>query len=148
MLNKYNEFIDAVGPCKKFRNKRAMFQHLSDLMKGEGWNKSAVQVENRFKTAMKQKKNAVTNNKRSGFVRETVPYEEEIDEISRKDDSIIPDYILGIGQSDQLKSEPQRKRQKQSLPEVLLKINELKEKEKERRHMEKMDLLEKLLSSK
>lgn len=94
ILDEYAQKCKQVGPMKKFKNKKAMYGSISEAMKEKNWIKSAVQIENKIKSVLKQKKDAVVNNKKSGNTRKQVLFEEELDHIAAGDDSIDPDYLL------------------------------------------------------
>lgn len=56
--------------------------------------RDSVQVENRYKTCLKRKKNAVEHNARSGNSRTEVPFEEELSKIAANDNSIEPEGFV------------------------------------------------------
>lgn len=64
-----------------------------DLQDDLNISKTPLQIENRYKTVLKQKKKAVENNRKSGSSREEVPFEEELKEIGKADDSIEPEVL-------------------------------------------------------
>ncbi|KYN14652.1 hypothetical protein ALC57_13138 [Trachymyrmex cornetzi] len=64
-----------VGPMKKFKNKKVMWEKIAtDIEDNIGRKYTFVQIENRFKTLLKRKKDAIEHNKRSGNERTDVPY--------------------------------------------------------------------------
>jgi len=78
---------------KRFKTKKTMWSQISaDMQKMLNISKTALQIENRYKTVLKRKKKAVENNSRSGS-REEVPFEEELRKIAHSDDSIEPEVL-------------------------------------------------------
>lgn len=159
---------------KKFRTKKAMWvQIATDLNRILKIVRTDVQVENRFKTVMKRKKQAIDNNQTTGASRINIPYEEELSKISALDDSIEPEVLRSSAGIVKVKpaevisnmydlpstsrcSSPEKKRRKgnvksidnrknKSIQETLLDIHHEKEEARERRHQEKMELLRELL---
>lgn len=112
-----------------------------------GWIKTVVQIENRYKTVIKSKKNSMKNNRTSGSSRITVEYSTELENISRMDDSLEPEFVIGVGESQKNKSptkiEPKRP-EKRSIASVLLKIHEEREKNREIRLQKKFNLIREL----
>ncbi|KAL1488910.1 hypothetical protein ABEB36_014697 [Hypothenemus hampei] len=60
-------------------------------------NKTPYQCENRYKTVIKKMKKAIDNNKKTGRSKMEVEYEEELGKIVAKDDSILPEVLVGQG---------------------------------------------------
>lgn len=118
-------------------------------------SRSGLQVENRYKTVMKRKKDAVEHNSKTGQNRVEVPYEEELNKIAALDDSIQPE-VFGTAKgvkimkkvTKQIPPDTKKKREEKSLKDSLCKVlkemNNEREQEKERRHREKLDLLREL----
>lgn len=95
MLNMYLADLDNVGPLKKFRNKRDMWESISKkLFEQLGVLFTAVQVENRFKNVSKKNKNVLKNNRTSGSTIVGTPYDSEMRQIAAVDDSIEPEVIM------------------------------------------------------
>ena len=112
-----------------------MIENRSELSSNCHDNFSSVQVENRYKTVMKRKKAAVTENRQSGASRTTVPYEDELNKIAAVDDNIEPDVMRSVDDvtgkavpSTSGTKTPQRKRKREDIGDkisaALLKINE------------------------
>lgn len=94
ILDKYDEYISDVGPMKRFKVKRRMWEEITnDINNTLSIKRTAQQVENRFKTILKRKKIAVQNNNKSGQQRIKVQFEDELRKIAAKDDSIEPEVL-------------------------------------------------------
>lgn len=65
-----------------------------DLEKNLNLKKTAIQCENRYKTVMKRKTNAVTKRHRTGESPETIPFHDGIEKINAIDDSIEPEVNI------------------------------------------------------
>ncbi|XP_024873272.1 uncharacterized protein LOC112455506 [Temnothorax curvispinosus] len=155
---------------KKFKSKKTMWAEISkELHENLNISKTPLQVENRYKTVLKQKK-AVENNRKSGSSREEVPFEEELREISQADDSIEPEVLRSaksvkypkrplltiisdkdsniINVDENAKDSSPKRKHKLSNEERKLELFKEKEEAKERRHQEKLQLLRELFSKK
>ncbi|KAK9737937.1 hypothetical protein QE152_g10308 [Popillia japonica] len=66
----------------------------SDIKKILELSYTYIQVENRYKTVLKQKKESIENNSRSGASRLAIPFESELNKITAIDDSIIPEVLI------------------------------------------------------
>lgn len=154
LLDKYHQYLNDIGPMKKFKNKKEMWVKISQEIGG----KNGKQCEQRFKTVMRRKKLAVANNSTSGNKRKNIEYEEEMRKIAAIDDSVEPEIQLSSnnmvrkesserpGKENRVKISSNKKAK--TVQETLLQIYEKKEQNRERRHREKMekaDNLEKLL---
>eukprot|EP00102_Acyrthosiphon_pisum_P015449 XP_008186008.1 PREDICTED: uncharacterized protein LOC100573369 [Acyrthosiphon pisum] len=152
MLEKYAEYLPKVGPLKLFLKKKDLWQQISvDLINELNVTKNAIQVENRYKTIIKRKKNAIDHNNISGNSRIDVPFEKEIKSITALDDSIEPEVLRNSNIvkkriPDEICKKKDVKRSKTDMAEVFLQIQREKEEAKERRRKEKMSLIEKILS--
>lgn len=159
ILDKYYECLPEVGPMKQFRLKKDMWVKIAAEVNTQySTNRTGTQIENRYKTIMKRKKNAVDNNRTSGMKRIKIAYEQEINKISSIDDSIEPEILQDqsniskkvVGTS---KTEIKRmKSGKDTFLEYFKKFNEdrklerekyhkEKEENKNKRHKEKLELL-------
>ncbi|CAG9822239.1 unnamed protein product [Phaedon cochleariae] len=151
LLDKYESYLKHVGPMKKFKRKKDMWQQISkDIKTILNITKTPTQCENRYKTILKRKKKAVDNNNQTGRNRVPVEYEAELAKIAALDDSIEPE-VLRDSRNVKTAEKPgndqkslKRKREK-SVQEVLMDISKQKEEARERRHKEKMKMLEKFL---
>ncbi|CAH1102965.1 unnamed protein product [Psylliodes chrysocephalus] len=172
LLDLYEENISRVGPMKKYKNKKNMWQDVSNIInKTIKINRTALQVENRYKTVLKRKKVAVENNIKTGSLRQIVPYEFELNKIGALDDSIEPE-VLGSASGIRIlkpihnmpvdaESLPSTSKQETSisynrkrpvlklkkrdtLSQTLTLIHKEKEESRERRHKEKLELLKEL----
>lgn len=105
LLDKYEIYMKLVGPMKKFKNKKTMWEKISeDIESNMGRKYTSIQVENRFKTLLKRKKDAVEHNKRSGNDRIDVPYEDQLEKIASQDDSIKPEILMSMNNTRILKN--------------------------------------------
>lgn len=92
LLDKYESYMASVGPMKRFKKKKNMWEAIAlDLQNILNFKKTAVQCENRYKTVMKRKTKAVEKRHRSGESPETIPFQDEIEKINALDDSIEPE---------------------------------------------------------
>lgn len=157
LLDSYEKYLTQVGLMKKFKKKKAMwFQISEDVETAMGTKKSWVQCENRYNTIIKRKRSAIRNNLSTGASPTPIPYENELARIISIDDSIEPEVVRGAGevarkpsveQSCSEENTPPVKRQKAlTCQEILLKIHEDREVQRERRHKELMSLMRELLS--
>ncbi|KAK8765408.1 hypothetical protein V5799_031983, partial [Amblyomma americanum] len=97
LLDYYARYARDVGPLKKFRSKRAMFEQIAcDMFGIPGIHRTAVQCETRFKTVSKRKRNEEKHNNTSGNSRCRVEYEQESDAIKAIDDSLEPEVLRGV----------------------------------------------------
>ncbi|CAH1102949.1 unnamed protein product [Psylliodes chrysocephalus] len=152
---------------KKYKNKKIMWQDVSNIInKTIKINRTALQVENRYKTVLKRKKAAVENNIRTGSLRQIVPYEFELNKIGALDDSIEPE-VLGSASGIRIlkpihnmpvdaESLPStsisyntkrlvlKLKKRDTLSQTLTLIHKEKEESRIRRHKEKIDLLKEL----
>ncbi|CAN7937893.1 unnamed protein product, partial [Ixodes hexagonus] len=97
LLDYYSKYYPEIGPMKKFRTKKAMFEQIAlDLQSVLGVSRTALQCDNRFKTLLKRKKNSQKVNRTSGSSRCTVEFEEEFARIRSMDDSLEPEVRRGV----------------------------------------------------
>lgn len=165
LLDKFHSYLSEVGPMKKFKLKKQMWEKISaDLLETLKIEKSPVQCENRYKTIMKRKKKAMTSNKKTGEPPKNVEYEEELQKIASLDDSVEPEVKAGIGRFeikkqkydndetedrnvenlDHKKLKKIKKDHKKDISEVLWDIHRDKEQKRENRHREKMEMLKEI----
>ena len=64
-LSLYKEMKNLVG-LRKIKNFKEMWKCISDEMKNSGYNVSALQVENKWKTMERQYKKVISNNNQTG----------------------------------------------------------------------------------
>ncbi|XP_049522164.1 DDRGK domain-containing protein 1-like [Dermacentor silvarum] len=94
MLDYYEQYFPQVGPMKKFRNKKEMFGRIAEnLNKTMGITRTGEQCCSRFKTVIRRKTSATTQNKKSGNSPSDVPYDEELAKIAALDDSVEPEEL-------------------------------------------------------
>lgn len=87
---------------------------------------------------MKNSKESKKKNNKSGSSRITVEYEDEIAAIQSIDDSLQPEFVLGVGKEQRFKSQPttgeSRSANKKTVSDSLFEIFQQREAHKERRH--------------
>ncbi|CAN8000837.1 unnamed protein product, partial [Ixodes pacificus] len=97
LLEYYTLYSHQIGPMRKFRTKKAMYDMTASKMKELlGTTRTGTQCETRFKTLMRTKKNQVDNNRKSGSTRCAVQYEQEFAAIAGFDDSVEPEVMRGV----------------------------------------------------
>lgn len=152
LLDKFYDYLSQVGPMKRFKNKKAMWAAIAlDIEDETGHFKTAEQCQNRFKTIKKRRSEAKKHNATSGAEPTEIPFDDELAKIKSIDDSFEPELLRGPGRVE-YRSEKQNdtvppKRSKLSIPEMMWKIHEDREKQRERRHKEKVELLKHLLGA-
>ncbi|KAL1489237.1 hypothetical protein ABEB36_014170 [Hypothenemus hampei] len=158
LLDKYELYLNCVGPLKKFKTKKVMWKKVSeDILSLLNINKIPYQCENRYKTIIKKMKKAIDNNKKTGTSKMEVEYEEELCKIVAKDDSILPEVLVGPGKvikpkigmengssSETNENKSKKRIRKRSVGDILLQIQKQKEEGRERRHREKLEILKEL----
>ncbi|XP_065305823.1 uncharacterized protein [Dermacentor albipictus] len=97
LLDYYAKYAPYVGPMKKFKCKRAMFEQIArDMFALLNVVRTGVQCESRFKTIAKSKRNEDRNNRTCGHSRCNVVFEEEFASIRAIDDSLEPEVLRGV----------------------------------------------------
>ncbi|XP_011859950.1 PREDICTED: uncharacterized protein LOC105557346 [Vollenhovia emeryi] len=168
ILDKYETYLSDIGPMKKFKTKKLMWSQISaDMTKMLNISKTALQIENRYKTVLKRKKKAVENNSKSGSSREEIPFENELRKIARADDSIEPEVLrsarsvkypkLNVPEIPEeicntspakhaIDGSPKAKKSKRSNQDKMMELLEKREAAKEKRHQEKLNLIRELFA--
>lgn len=91
MLALYRDKIANIGLLKKYKNKKQMYESISDDIKDQlGISFTALQIENRFKNVAKKHKDVLKNS----MTVDRTPYAEEMAAIAAIDVSIEPDIIM------------------------------------------------------
>lgn len=152
ILDKYSNYLELVGPMKKFKNKKTMWLQIAqDLSIDLSITKTFIQCENRYKTILKRKRVCNKNNSTSGSKRIKVHFEEEINKIASIDDSIEPEVlqsankvVLNVKNSNVPEASNVKKNERANLVNTLLLIHKEREAKKQERHEEKMKLLQSL----
>lgn len=153
LLDKYAEYLELVGPMKKFKTKKIMWMQIAeDIEKTLGLRKTYIQCENRYKTIRKRKRICEKNNSTSGAKRVKIDFENEMRAIAAVDDSIEPEILQSANKViekssnvTQKVSNIKYKKAKPTLLQTLVKLHEEKEEQKQKRHEEKMQLLKSIL---
>lgn len=147
-----------VGPMKRFRHKKAMWQHIANEIYIQlGVQKTPLQCMNRLKTVKRRRADSRNHNKQSGMEPVAVEFDAELQKIAAIDDSVEPELMRGPGRVE-LKSPtspastdrdtpPLAKKPKCSIADTLWKMHMDREQQRERRHKEKMDLLRRYLGA-
>ncbi|XP_032665979.1 uncharacterized protein LOC116841753 [Odontomachus brunneus] len=89
------EMYKNVTKQQKTKTKKRLWCKLSETLQSHGYNVSANQVENKFKSLDRSYKNMVTNNKKTGRHRASCPYETELTELFANKHNIIPLAVSG-----------------------------------------------------
>lgn len=98
LLNLVPLLSPQVGPLKKFRMKKPMWEYIAiKIMEKFGLQVCGRQVETRYRCIFKRTKKSIDNNSTSGSSREDPEYEHEIRRIVGMDDSICPEFLIGPG---------------------------------------------------
>ncbi|XP_067216807.1 uncharacterized protein [Linepithema humile] len=93
-LSLYKENIDLLAE-RKIKTKKILWKKISEKMQLQGYNVSALQVENKYKSLERSFKNIKTHNKKTGRNRLSCPYETELTEILGGKHSIEPLLLSG-----------------------------------------------------
>ncbi|KAK9892912.1 hypothetical protein WA026_023823 [Henosepilachna vigintioctopunctata] len=136
LLEKYEIYIKEVGQSKLYRNKKCMWEQIAnDINKVFKLKKTALQVENRFKTLLRRKE-----------------YEAKYRRTDKEEDNNFKEKLRGLSlerppkrkyrKFDSICDSPPAKRER-NLQETLEHIHSEKEAAKERRHRETLILLRK-----
>jgi len=147
ILDTYEECLPMVGPMRKFKNKKNMWEHIAQKANNAlNITKTAAQCENRYKTVLKRKRYQENNNKKSGASRQTVQFDDEIRKIASIDDTVIPEVlqsanICTINEKPNGKVLSKSKLKKETLNETIIRLHEIREANKKARHEEKMAFL-------
>ncbi|XP_054924065.1 uncharacterized protein [Dermacentor andersoni] len=108
LLDLYSTYFPQVGPLKKFRNKKAMFEKIAvELQRRTGTIKSGEQCCTRYKTVLKRKNVAAVENNTSGNSPADVDYEDELEKIRWLDDSLEPEVVRDASGVVSRKTHPQ-----------------------------------------
>lgn len=95
LLNLYMQNMENIGPLKRFKNKKQMWESISNEIKTTfGVKFTTLQTENRFKNVAKKNKDVIKNNRTSGSSIMATPYDKEMGQIAALDDSIEPEVIM------------------------------------------------------
>lgn len=97
-----------MGPGKMFKNKKAIWERISmKLLHKYGLDKTPQQVENKYKTVIRIRKEVLTNNSKSGAAKKDMPkdmpFDEELQVIEARDDSIQPEILRSARKLKKLK---------------------------------------------
>ncbi|XP_055527288.1 uncharacterized protein LOC129719898 [Wyeomyia smithii] len=154
MLALYREYFAEVGPLKKFKTKKALWQEMRRQMNLRlGSNFSENQIENKFKTISRRHKRLVDNNRKSGASRMNSKFADEFREIAAMDDSLKPESTMDTT-SIQMKDSPKQSRKtspdpgtnpgqsKIAVQRAMLEAYEENQRAKEKRHRERMERID------
>ncbi|KAH7952989.1 hypothetical protein HPB49_003318 [Dermacentor silvarum] len=155
---------------EKFKDKKSMWAAIAGELSSEtGLERTAMQCENRFKTAKKKHNNARKHNRQSGVSPVDVPYAEQMDKLAAVDYTLYPEVLRGVGRVERntarrpqlttLRVLPQQRRgatshallqsgRRSRNRWVMWKIHKDREEARERRHQEKLALIRELFTQK
>ncbi|XP_015118431.1 uncharacterized protein LOC107042074 [Diachasma alloeum] len=174
LLDLYNMYVPEMGPMKKFKTKKKMFQKIAETLNSDFQiTISGGQCLSRYKTVLREYSKARKLNMISGASRQDVDYEVEIEELKAADDSLEPKIRMGVGKITHVEKRirmeqvsPKIRNEKlgsgtrmvkdkgpssstsnasNTVSETLLFIDERREEKKDQRHKEKLDLFRELL---
>ncbi|XP_067216844.1 uncharacterized protein [Linepithema humile] len=93
-LSLYKEMKELVA-YRKIKSFKEMWKRITDEMKNSGYDVTATQVENKWKTLERQYKKVISNNNQTGKGRITCSYQAELTEILSKCHKIVPLAVTG-----------------------------------------------------
>ncbi|XP_073835304.1 uncharacterized protein isoform X2 [Musca autumnalis] len=94
MLSLLEENMHKVGKSAFLKNKRKLYQYISERLGDAGYTFTADQVETKFRGMERRYKNTKLNNSLTGRNKLTCPYELELDNILGNKKSINPEFVL------------------------------------------------------
>lgn len=95
LLSLYRSKMEEIGPLKRYRNKKQMWESISqEIAQQLDVSFTPSQVENRFKNVSKKNKDVMKNNRTSGSSIVQTPYDKDMAHIAAIDDSIEPEIIM------------------------------------------------------
>lgn len=98
ILNLYSDSMYHIGPKKKFERKKYMWDFIAkEISIKYGSGITATQVESRYKVIIRNLKKTKRNNRTSDATRMHSKFEDALQSIVEKDDSLIPEIVLGPG---------------------------------------------------
>lgn len=151
---------------KKFKNQKEMWESISkEISSNFDIVVTGDQCNNRFKRIKRTATEALDHNRKSGNNPRVVHFDDQLQKIKSLDDSFMPKVRFGIGISEvseestnkekendfddedddarYKKRRTQKKSSKQSMADVIKETMELKERNKMKRHEDKMQLWKK-----
>ncbi|XP_017468743.1 PREDICTED: uncharacterized protein LOC108360812 [Rhagoletis zephyria] len=94
LLALVKELRPKVGKSANLRNKKQMWNTISNELCAKGHFYNAAQVEGKFFTLERRYKNVQLNNSQTGRGRQTCPYQAELDEIFKERASVHPECVI------------------------------------------------------
>jgi len=89
MLECYHQYMEQIGPMKKFKNKKCMWVKIKhDIEDKFNYSFTEVQIENRYKTVLKRNKTSTKNNNTTRSSPNFSMVDDEFAKIASLDDSI------------------------------------------------------------
>lgn len=89
MLECYHQYMEQIGPMKKFKNKRCMWMKIKqDIQDKFNYSFTDIQIENRYKTVLKRNKMSTKNNNTTGSSPKFSTVDNEFAKITALDNSI------------------------------------------------------------
>lgn len=93
------EYTDQVGTLKRFSTKKMMWKHIARQLNDEfKISVNPTQVENRYKTVLNKNKKRIEYNRTSGNDRMVTPYDDEFNQLAKKDSTIDPFIMTQHGE--------------------------------------------------
>ncbi|KYN15177.1 hypothetical protein ALC57_12606 [Trachymyrmex cornetzi] len=93
-LSTYKEKVELLLN-RKIKTRKIMWERIRKVMHSKGYNTTATQIENKYKSLERSFKNMVTNNKKTGRGRTTYPYQTELTELLGAKHNIEPLAVSG-----------------------------------------------------
>lgn len=97
LLDQYTLYMGEIGPMKLFRKKQEMWQFVARKINSTfNTKKNGEQVSKQFDKIIQKKKDDVKKNMVSGAVRNQIEFQDELEKIAARDDSIEPEVLRGV----------------------------------------------------
>ncbi|XP_011147007.2 trihelix transcription factor GT-2-like isoform X2 [Harpegnathos saltator] len=87
--------MDDLFKNRKIATKKILWNRIASQMNDEGYNVSAIQVENKYKSLERAYKNMISNNKKTGRGCISCPYEAELTDLLGSKHNIEPLVLSG-----------------------------------------------------
>ncbi|KAB0802585.1 hypothetical protein PPYR_04771 [Photinus pyralis] len=155
LLDKYEQYVFMVG--SRFKTKKKMWAKISeDLKQILNVSKTDAQCENRYKTILRRKRRVDHNYHRAVDLRDDVKFEQELCKIVLSEEDSESEPVRCVCASKKIRNDPQRGRNRRkrrwvvpdagtSKMRALMAFQKRMEVNRERRHREKMQMMEQLL---
>ncbi|XP_037825591.1 zinc finger protein with KRAB and SCAN domains 2-like [Lucilia sericata] len=94
LISNLVELQPKVGKSAALKNKKKLWDLISEELKSNGYMFTPIQVETKFRSLERQYKKTKLNNKLTGRSKMTCPYESELGDLFGDKRGLNPDYIL------------------------------------------------------